>query len=60
MAFLQTVCAVLGCHGIPDGRIYQGMARVSDDGLLRYSLKGKFVLPGETDSGSAGTQPEKG
>ncbi len=36
------------------------MTPVSDDGLPRCSLKANLEPPGETESGSAGTQPDKG
>ena len=36
------------------------MTPVSDGGLLRDLAEANLALPGETDSGSAGTQPEEG
>ena len=36
------------------------MAPVSDGRLPHCSVEANLVLPGETESGSAGTQPGKG
>ena len=36
------------------------MTPVSDGDLPRCSAGAKLMLPGETESGSAGTQPDKG
>jgi hypothetical protein len=36
------------------------MTPVSDGGLLRDLAEANLTLPGEKDSGSAGTQPDKG
>jgi hypothetical protein len=36
------------------------MTPVSDGGLLHDLAEANLTLPGETDSGSAGTQPEEG
>ena len=36
------------------------MTPVSDGGLSRWAAEVTLMLPGETESGSAGTQPDKG
>jgi hypothetical protein len=36
------------------------MTPVSDGGLLRDLAEANLTQPGETESGSAGTQPDKG
>jgi len=36
------------------------MTSVSDGGLRRCSVGANLMMPGETESGSAGTQPDKG
>ena len=36
------------------------MTPVCDGGLLRDPAEANLTLPGETESGSAGTQPDKG
>ena len=36
------------------------MTPVSDGGLSHCSVETNLMLPGETESGSAGTQPDKG
>ena len=36
------------------------MAPVSDGGLPHCSVEANLTLPGETEAGSAGTQPDKG
>jgi hypothetical protein len=36
------------------------MAPVSDGGWAHCSVEANLALPGETESGSAGTQPDKG
>jgi hypothetical protein len=36
------------------------MTPVSDGSLLRDLAKANLTLPGKTESGSAGTQPDKG
>ena len=45
-------------HSVMD---FQGMAPVSDDGWLKSGPSElSWMTPGETESGSAGTQPDKG
>ena len=41
-------------------RIFQGITPVSDGGLPRCAVEANLTLPGETELGSAGTQPDKG
>ena len=36
------------------------MTPVSEGGLPRCSVEANLTLPGETELGSAGTQPDKG
>jgi hypothetical protein len=36
------------------------MSPVSDGGCAHCSVEANLTLPGETESGSAGTQPAKG
>ena len=36
------------------------MTPVSDSGLPRCSIGANLMLPGETESGPAGTQPDEG
>ena len=44
----------------PNPRGFSGMAPVSDGFLQAVPIEAKVWLPGETESGSAGTQPDEG
>ena len=60
LALLQSVWVILGCFR-PFGEDFQGMAPVSDEGSLKSGpIELPWMMPGETELGSAGTQPDKG
>lgn len=46
-----------GCAGLRPG-IFGGITRVSNGTWDEYPICGMLVVPGETESGSAGTQPD--
>jgi len=59
-ALVQTGWLASGCTGVSIWWIFGGMTPVSDGGLSRWATEVTLMLPGETESGSAGTQPDKG